>query len=269
MTEKKDADVEKDVDPALPAIVKAAPELIPLWDWWVKEGKSTLVMLLVIALGFFGFLGIRNYLHGRNAAAGQAIQQSNTLDELNTAVSEYGSSSAGVGLKLRLAKTHFDSDHFQDALDLYEAVLKDMDKDDPFRDIAELGRAFSLEGLKKYAEASEAYAAYASDEAKSHDGFRLTAKFGMARCKAQQGDVAGAEADLKTLKEATAAEDEKSRIDTMLTLLKHYDFTRVDAAPLDAFNLPADNLALPAPAAPAPAPAPAKAAPAAPAPAKK
>ena len=176
MTEKKDADVEKDVDPALPAIVKAAPELIPLWDWWVKEGKSTLVMLLVIALGFLGFIGIRNYLHGRNAAAGQAIQQSSTLDELNTAVSEYGSSSAGVGLKLRLAKTHFDSDHFQDALDLYEAVLKDMDKDDPFRDIAELGRAFSLEGLKKYAEASEAYAAYASDEAKSHDGFRLTAK---------------------------------------------------------------------------------------------
>ena len=46
MTEKKDADVEKDVDPALPAIVKAAPELIPLWDWWVKEGKSTLMMLL-------------------------------------------------------------------------------------------------------------------------------------------------------------------------------------------------------------------------------
>ena len=264
MTEKKKTDVEEKVDAEnkaekpLPAFVKAAPELLPLWDWWVKEGKSVMVMLLVAALGVAGFFGIRGYLHGRRAKAAQALMASNSLEELTQAVSEYGSSDAGLGLKLCLAKKHYDDNHFQEALDVYEAVVKDAGKDFPFRGIAELGRAFSLEGLKKYPEASEAFSAYASDEAKSHDGFRLTAKLGVARCKAQQGDVAGAEADLNALKDATADEQEKSRIDTMLTLLKHYDFSRVDATPLDALTLPATDLPAPAaePAAPAPAPAP-------------
>ena len=247
MTEKKDSDVQTNADPALPAFVKAAPELIPLWDWWVKEGKSTLVMLLVVALGVVGFYGVRGYLRGRNAAASQALSRANTPDELATAVAEYGSSNVGMALKLRLAKSHFDAEHFQDALDVYETVIKDSAKDDPFRDIAVLGRAFSLEGLKKYPEASEAFSAYAADEAKSHDGFRLTAKLGVARCKAQQGDVAGAEADLKTLKDATADENQKSRIEFTLSILKHYDFSRIDAAPLDAFTLPTTDAALPAP----------------------
>ena len=256
MTEKKEADVQNNADPALPAFVKAAPELIPLWDWWVKEGKSTLMMLLVVALGVAGFYGVRGYMRSRSAAASQALTRANTPDELATAVSEYGSSSVGTALKLRLAKSHYDADHFQDALDVYEAVIKDAAKDDPFRDIAVLGRAFALEGLKKYAEASEAFSAYAADEDKSHDAFRVTAKLGVARCKAQQGDVSGAEADLNALKDATADEQQKSRIDFTLSVLKHYDFSRVDASPLDTFNLPAVDAALPAPAAkPAPAPA--------------
>ena len=154
----------------------------------------------------------------------------------------------GTALKLRLAKGHYDAARYQDALDVYEAIVKDAPKDDPFRDIAVLGCAFSLEGLKKYPEASKAFSDYAADEAKSHDGFRLAAKMGVARCKAQQGDVAGAEADLNALKEATEDEAGKSRIEFMLSILKHYDFSRVDAEALDVFNLPAAGAALPTPA---------------------
>ena len=248
MTEKKDADVQTNVDPELPAFVKAAPELIPLWDWWVKEGKSTLVMLLVVALGVAGFYGVRGYMRARNAAASQALSRASTPDEMATAVAEYGSSNVGTALKLRLAKGHYDAARYQDALDVYEAIVKDAPKDDPFRDIAVLGCAFSLEGLKKYPEASKAFSDYAADEAKSHDGFRLAAKMGVARCKAQQGDVAGAEADLNALKEATEDEAGKSRIEFMLSILKHYDFSRVDAEALDVFNLPAADAALPTPA---------------------
>jgi hypothetical protein len=247
MTEKKEADVQANVEPELPALVKAAPELIPLWDWWVKEGKSTLVMLLVVVLGVAGFYGVRGYLRSRNAAASQALSRSSTPDELATAVAEYGSSNVGTALKLRLAKSHFDAGRYQDALDVYEALAKGSAANDPFRDIAVLGRAFSLEGLKKYAEASEIFSAYASDEAKSHDGFRLAAKLGVARCKAQQGDVAGAEADLNALKDTTTVDNQKSRIEFMLCILKHYDFSRVDATPLDAFSLPADDATLPSP----------------------
>ncbi len=247
MTEKKNADVEKKADAEnkaekpLPAFVKAAPELLPLWDWWVKEGRTVMMTLLVVAVGVVGFLGIRGYLHGRQAKAAAALANSNTLEELTQAVAEYGSSDVGTGLKLRLAKLHYDARHYQEALDLYAAVLKDADKDDPFLDIAELGRAHALEGLKNYAEASAAFSAYASSEAKTHDGFRLTAQLGAARCKALQGDVVGAEADLNALKEATADETGKDRIEDLLTLLKHYDFSRQDPDPTDALTLSEDD----------------------------
>ena len=246
MTEKKKndvaqkADAETNGDPSLPAFVKAAPELLPLWDWWVKEGKTVMVTILVIALGAAGFIGIRGYLKGRHAKAAEALVKSNTQEELSSAVTEYGSSDAGTGLKLCLAKNHYDAGQYQDALSLYETVLKG-DKDDPFRDIAELGRAHSLEGLKKYGEASEAFSKYASDEAKSHDGFRLTAQLGVARCKALQGDVAGAEADLKALKDATSDQMKQGRIEELLTLIKHYDFTREDPNPTDALTLSLDE----------------------------
>jgi len=263
MTEKKKtevaqkSDAETKGDPSLPAFVKAAPELLPLWDWWVKEGKTVMVTVLVIALGAAGFIGIRGYRQGRHAKATEALVKSNTQEELSTAVAEYGSSGAGTGLKLCLAKNYYDAGQYQDALSLYEAVLNG-DKDDPFRDIAELGRAHSLEGLKKYADASEAFSKYASDEAKAHDGFRLTAQLGVARCKALQGDVAGAEADLKALKEATTDNMKQRRIEEMLTLLKHYDFSRVDPNPEDALTLSLDD------SEPTPAPE-AKSAPAVPA----
>ena len=246
MTEKKKTDVaqkadaETKGDPSLPAFVKAAPELLPLWDWWVKEGKTVMITILVIALGTAGFIGIRGYRQGRQAKAAEALVKSNTREELSTAVAEYDSSGAGTGLKLCLAKNYYDAGQYQDALTLYETVLNG-DKDDPFRDIAELGRAHSLEGLKKYAEASEAFSKYASDEAKSHDGFRLTAQLGVARCKALQGDVAGAEADLKALKDATSDQMKQGRIEELLALIKHYDFTREDPNPTDALTLALDD----------------------------
>ena len=80
----KDDDVTNNVDQPFPAFVKAAPELLPLWDWWVKEGKSTLVMLLVVGLGVLAFYGVRGYLRGRDAKASQSLSSSNTPDELAT-----------------------------------------------------------------------------------------------------------------------------------------------------------------------------------------
>ena len=276
MTEKNDADVIDNAEKPLPAFVKAAPELLPLWDWWVQNGKSTIMTLVVVAVAVLGFYGVRGYLNGRNAKASRALSVSNASEELSGAVAEYGSSSIGAGLKLRLAKSHYDNDQFQDALDVYEAIIKDAGKDDPFLDIAVLGKAFALEGLKKYQEAQEVFSTYASDESKSHDGYRTTAQFGVARCKAlQQKNAAEAVEYLTGLKDATTDEDKKTRIDSMLALLKHYDFSHEDATLSDAFSLPealptpGSNAAIPAPAAqPAvPAPAPAAAKPATPAPA--
>ena len=70
----------------LPAFVKAAPELLPVWDWWVKEGKSTVAMLLVAALVVAGFYTGRNWLRGRDAGANQALVNAYAVDELESAL---------------------------------------------------------------------------------------------------------------------------------------------------------------------------------------
>ncbi len=260
MTEKKDADVIDNAEKPLPAFVKAAPELLPLWDWWVKNRKSMIVTLVVVALCVMGFFGVRSYLSSRNAKASKAFSVSNNPEELASAVAEYGSSKGGVGLKLRLAKNYFDNDQFDKALEVYEAVAKDVAKDNPFFDIANLGWAYSLEGLKRYQEAQDVFSAYASDEAKSHDGYRLTAQFGVARCMAQQQkNAAEAETYLKGLKDAATDEAKKVQYDSMISLLKHYDFSREDASLLDQFT-PLDATLEPEPNSsviPVPPPAPA------------
>ena len=66
---------EKNVEPELPAFVKKAPELIPLWDWWVKEGRSTAIMVAVAGLAVAAFYGTRNWMKGRDAAASAALPE--------------------------------------------------------------------------------------------------------------------------------------------------------------------------------------------------
>ena len=201
-------------------------------EWVGCHGRAwrnlSVAGLLVIALAGGG---------GQNERAVEALAKSVTPEELASAVSEYGSSAAGTGLRLCLAKEYFDAAQYQAALGLYEAVLKAACMDDPFRDIAELGRAYALEGLKRYAEAIKAYSSYAFNETKVHDGFRLTALLGVARCKALQGDVAGAEAFLNALKSDTIDKQEQTRIDETRRLLKHYDFRCEDLNSTDALTL--------------------------------
>ena len=60
-------------EPEVPALVKKAPELLPLWDWWVKEGRSTVTMLAVAGLAVAAFYGIRGWMRGRDAAANAAL----------------------------------------------------------------------------------------------------------------------------------------------------------------------------------------------------
>ena len=88
----------------LPAFVKAAPELLPVWDWWVKEGKSTLAMLLVVAIAVMGFYTWKNYQKRNAAAANQVLMNAISTEDLESAVSDYGSTKVGPALRLRLAK---------------------------------------------------------------------------------------------------------------------------------------------------------------------
>ena len=251
----------------LPAFVKAAPELLPVWDWWVKEGKSTLLMLVLVGIGVAGFYGVRNWLTARNAAANQALVNAYNVEELETAVRDYGSTKAGSALRLRLAKAYFDAARYEESLKVYDVLVANSAKNAAFADIAVLGRGHALEGLTKYADAEKIFADYAKANTNSY--LVLDAQLSAARCKALQGNKDAAVKELDTLKAATKDEIAKNRIERMTDAIKRYDPKRQARSLLDAANEAAKSLdAAKKPAAPAPAPA-AKPATPAPAPAAK
>lgn len=267
----------------LPAIVKAAPELLPVWDWWQKEGKSTLMMLVLAAVVAVGIVGYRNYSRNRLAAANQQLVNAYNVEELETAVSNFGSTKVGPELRMRLAKAYFDAERYQDALNVYDVLVAKASKNEAFADVAVLGRGHALEGLGKYKEAQDVFAGFA--KANTNSFLLLDAKLGAARCQALLGDKDGAVKALDALKAAEKDEIAKDRIERMTDAVKRHDPKRAARSLLDAANAAAKNLAAdkkpatpaptakpatPAPAAKPAAPAPAPAAkPATPAPAAK
>lgn len=219
----------------IPAFIKKAPELLPLWDWWVKEGKSTLTMLVVAGAVVGAFYGIRGYLRSRDAAANAALTNSYTADDLEAAVSSYGSSKVGPALKLRLAKAYYDAERYQDAFETYDALVAKADKIPAFADVAYIGRAYSLEGLKKYQEAREAYEAFAKDASKTNSYLALSAKLGNARCQALAGDKDGAVKALDAIK-ATLKDDKlaEARVERLTDAIKRYEPGRAPRSLFDA-----------------------------------
>ena len=219
----------------LPAFVKKAPELLPIWDWWVKEGKSTLTMLVIAGAVVGAFYGIRGYLRSRDASANAALANSYTADDLEAAVSSYGSSKVGPALKLRLAKAYYDAERYQDALETYDALVAKADKIPAFADVAYIGRAYSLEGLKKYQEAREAYGAFAKDASKTNSYLALSAKLGDARCQALAGDKDGAVKALDAIKETVKGDKmAEMRVERLTDAIKRYEPGRTPRSLFDA-----------------------------------
>ena len=227
------------------------PELIPLYDWWKKEGRSWLVTLAIAGAAVAAFYGVKSWMRSRQVAASSALASATSVDELETAVAQHGSSKAGGLMRLRLAKAYFDDGRYQDAYDLYSKLVGS--EPEGFKDYVKIGLAFSLEGLKKYDEAREAFAKYAADAANAKSFFLMTAKLGAARCKAQAGDKEGAVKDLEALKEKCEKDSmDEARIDSLIDACKRWEPRSL----FDAANAAASQLE--APAAPAAAEKPAE-----------
>ena len=270
----------KTVEPELPDFVKKVPELIPLWDWWVKEGKSTLVTLCVAALLVAGYYGWRNWQKHRYVGANQALAGAYSVEDLEAADSSYGSTSVGPAIKLRLAKSYYDAERYAEALEVYDGLAGKKLADGALDDLVVIGRAYCLEGLGKFAEARDAFSAYASDEGRKNSYLLLTAQLGAARTKALTGEKDAALKDLDALKASKKGDAvAETRIDRMIDVLKRYDPKRAVPSLFDAANAAEKAIskemkpaAKPAEAKPAPAAKPAEAKPAAkpaPAPAAK
>lgn len=239
-------------EPELPAFVKKAPELIPVWDWWVKEGKSTLAIVAAAAVCVGAVYGVKGWMKARAQAANNALMNAYSTEEIEEANAKYGSSRIGPAIKLRLAKSYYDAARYADARDVYAAYVKKAAQDDALLPVAMLGLAYSHEGDADYAKAKEQFGLLAQDDA---NPVSFTAKLGAARCTALAGDKDGALKALDALKEKADALG-KTRVERLADMLKRYDPARKPASLLEA----ADKAALAIKEAAKPAEKPAEAA---------
>ena len=226
--EKKSEPMTEEV----PGWVKKAPELLPVWDWWVKEGRSTVTYLLVAAVCVAGWYAFKNWKASRAAAANTALVNAFTTDELEEAVAKFGGSSTGAALKMRLAKSYLDGERWEEAEKTYADYIAAAKPDDPFAALAQLGHAYALEGSGKVSEARQEYERLSAE---TNLPVHATAALGVARCMALGGDKDGA------LKKLEALDDPRAK--NLAETVKRYDPSRKPVSLFDAANAAESTIA--------------------------
>ena len=146
--------------------LRTNPELLPLVEWWEKDGKSTVIWLLVAAIAVGGWYGWKNHKAAVKAAASDALVNAYTTEEIEDAAAKFAGSATEGALKLRLAKSYFDAGRYEEALAQYEALIGNAP--DGFADIPVVGRAQCLEALGKFDEAAKAFDAFAEASPKNY-----------------------------------------------------------------------------------------------------
>ena len=199
--------------------LRTNPELLPLVEWWEKDGKETVIYLLVAAIAVGGWYGWKHHKAAVKEAASNALVNAYTTEEIEDAVSKFSGSDSAGAMKIRLAKNYYDAGRYDEALAQYEGLLKKAPEG--FADIPVVGKAQCLEALGKFDEAAKAFDAFA--EANPTNYLTLTAQLGAARCFAQQGDKAKALARLGALKAANKDDElAKTRIEAIEALVNRY-----------------------------------------------
>ena len=206
--------------------LRTNPELLPLVEWWEKDGKSTVIWLLVAAIAVGGWYGWKNHRAAVKAAASDALVNAYTTEEIEDAAAKFAGSATEGALKLRLAKSYFDAGRYEEALAQYEAL--EGNAPDGFADIPVVGKAQCLEALGKFDEAAKAFDAFSEASPKNY--LTLTAQLGAARSLAQAGDKKKALARIEALKAANKDDElAKARVEATETAIKRFE-KKVEAA---------------------------------------
>ena len=190
--------------------LKTNPELLPLIEWWEKDGKKV-VLCVAIAFAAFGAWKYVQYhresVRGVGAAGVMAFDPAKgpvepTIEEREECLPQISGSAPEAAVRVCLARQYFDrndKEGFEKALEQYNELARNAP--DGFADIALVGKAQCMEALGDYAAAGDAFAAYADDPANAESYLKLTAEVGVVRCLAEKGDKAAAEAKIAALKE--------------------------------------------------------------------
>lgn len=211
--------------------MKMPEELLPVVEWWEKNGKKAVVIAVVAGLIGLAGWSWKSRRDAKIAAASDATvescatcveslmamdnPQTPDVNEREAALTaapetiaakaeEHADSACAVPLKLLQASATFarggDGD-YEAALAIYEELAKDEKLPLVYKDIPALGRAHCLEALKRYDEAAEAYAAVSTS---SLSAYVVDARLGQARALAASGKKAEA---IALVKETAASAD--------------------------------------------------------------
>lgn len=180
-------------------------ELLPLIDWWEKDGKKTAVVVAVALAAVLAYKGVVAHKEAKRIAAGDAVLTAYSTERLEDAVSDYAGMAAEGALRLKLAKNYYDAGRYQEAKELYESFGGK--GPEGFEDVPAVGIAMCLEGQEDYDGALAAFKAFAETNGKSL--YALTARLGVARMTALKGDKEAGVKMLEAIKEEVK-DDESS-----------------------------------------------------------
>lgn len=200
-------------------------ELLPVVEWWEKDGKKTLAVVAVAGVVALGIWSWRAHRESVREDAAAALIGYGDADSLQAAVDKYGALESGPMLKLKLAAAYFarqEEGDAQKALELYDELCASGSAPAGYEDVPVVGRAECLEALERWDEAAKEYAGFA-EKASTNSCLRLTAQLGAARCRAQIGERDAAVAALEALKkELVADEAAVARVDMTLDVVKRW-----------------------------------------------
>lgn len=172
-------------------------EMLPLFDWWKANGGQFLITLLTTAILLGSAFTYVQYRASKIANANKEMLQASSLEDLESVVAKYGSTKAGNAARIRLAKAYFDASNYEEALNNYDACLRN-GAPAGFVEIVELGRAHALEALNRLDEALAAYEAF--NKTSAGHFLHPQAQMGVARIYTLQGKKDEAKKLLETLK---------------------------------------------------------------------
>ena len=184
----------------------------------LKEVKGLIPYIAIALIVVGGYYGVKHHIEAKKVAASSEVVNALTVEELEGAVTEYGSTATGPVLKMRLAKQYFDAGRYEEALAQYEDLEKA--PAEGFEDVPVVGKAQTLEAMGKYDEALAIFEKFAAE--KPNNYLTLTAQLGAARCVAEKGDKDAALKQIETLKAATTDALSKTRIEVTEDCIKRY-----------------------------------------------
>ena len=179
-------------------MMKIPEELLPVVEWWEKNGKRAIVVAVVAALCGIAYLAWTARKERAEMATAEAT--SAVLQDWNAVVSNPNGADADFRMK-----------KYDEALEIYDGLVKSGELPEAFRDVPAVGRAQALEALGKYDEALKAFDASVEEEPDAY--LTLNAQLGAARCLAQLGQKDAAVKRLEGLMAAKKADALLARLE--------------------------------------------------------